>query len=490
MVESVWACAEECQPPGSPSAAGYGCLASSRGHTGQLRAGCRRLLQVSVLSSVSGLSTSVSSTTRSTISPGRSSFSRAPSCAGQLHVCPACQADQCPETRAPERESAATQATSLIQPVKIAHGDHHDPEDREPPVHAMHEHGITLHARPTHPTTLMLHSWFPRTRACKPVSPAARAFGGDGKWDALTDPALDAVISAPSVVGGRRLRDRPDRRRPHQPELPRRGRDETSSALRSPRSSSGSIESESRLPPGRRPSGVEPDASAHLPELDSPYHEVDRRRAPLSEGDLEREEVLRPVVDVLQCDPRGPDAQVVVRPVPDSWRTTVASPRSGESRCLMPSHGAREERRGSRRRSRAIRSAAVTRPARRRTSSLGTADVWVVDHEYAGMGNPFFDLGNLSINNALSDDAHRAALLALYFRGAPPAPRSPEVARGSCRTSARRCGCRAASRLLLRRSTSTTSSTRRSTSIGSPRRRRIRVSTTGSRPRKVSERTD
>jgi thiamine kinase-like enzyme len=40
--------------------------------------------------------------------------------------------------------------------------------------------------------------------------------------------------------------------------------------------------------------------------------------------------------------------------------------------------------------------------------------VWVVDYEYAGMGDPFFDLGNLSVNNGLSDDAQEM-LLRLYF---------------------------------------------------------------------------
>jgi thiamine kinase-like enzyme len=39
---------------------------------------------------------------------------------------------------------------------------------------------------------------------------------------------------------------------------------------------------------------------------------------------------------------------------------------------------------------------------------------WIVDYEYAGMGDPFFDLGNLSINNNL-DDAAQELLLRLYF---------------------------------------------------------------------------
>jgi thiamine kinase-like enzyme len=45
--------------------------------------------------------------------------------------------------------------------------------------------------------------------------------------------------------------------------------------------------------------------------------------------------------------------------------------------------------------------------------------VVIVDYEYAGMGDPFFDLGNLSINNGMSEDAQRI-LLELYFGGVTP----------------------------------------------------------------------
>jgi thiamine kinase-like enzyme len=31
--------------------------------------------------------------------------------------------------------------------------------------------------------------------------------------------------------------------------------------------------------------------------------------------------------------------------------------------------------------------------------------IWIVDYEYAGMGDPFFDLGNLAVNNDLDADA-------------------------------------------------------------------------------------
>ena len=40
--------------------------------------------------------------------------------------------------------------------------------------------------------------------------------------------------------------------------------------------------------------------------------------------------------------------------------------------------------------------------------------VWIVDYEYAGMGDLFFDLGNLSINNGLTPEAQEI-LLRLYF---------------------------------------------------------------------------
>ena len=40
--------------------------------------------------------------------------------------------------------------------------------------------------------------------------------------------------------------------------------------------------------------------------------------------------------------------------------------------------------------------------------------VWIVDYEYAGVGDPFFDLGNLSINNGFSP-ATQELLLGLYF---------------------------------------------------------------------------
>jgi thiamine kinase-like enzyme len=43
----------------------------------------------------------------------------------------------------------------------------------------------------------------------------------------------------------------------------------------------------------------------------------------------------------------------------------------------------------------------------------GGERLWIVDWEYAGMGDPFFDLGNFAVNNALDEEGERA-LLASY----------------------------------------------------------------------------
>ncbi|HEV8675467.1 MAG TPA: hypothetical protein VGX21_15580 [Methylomirabilota bacterium] len=45
--------------------------------------------------------------------------------------------------------------------------------------------------------------------------------------------------------------------------------------------------------------------------------------------------------------------------------------------------------------------------------------MFIVDYEYAGMGDPFFDLGNFAINNGLPEDAQRT-LLERYFGEVTP----------------------------------------------------------------------
>ena len=46
----------------------------------------------------------------------------------------------------------------------------------------------------------------------------------------------------------------------------------------------------------------------------------------------------------------------------------------------------------------------------------GDETIWIVDWEYAGMGDRYFDLGNFSVNNGLDDDG-QGALLDAYFGG-------------------------------------------------------------------------
>jgi thiamine kinase-like enzyme len=49
--------------------------------------------------------------------------------------------------------------------------------------------------------------------------------------------------------------------------------------------------------------------------------------------------------------------------------------------------------------------------------------IWIVDWEYAGMGDRYFDLGNYSVNNGL-DETGQSALLKAYFGEAPSARQS------------------------------------------------------------------
>ena len=53
---------------------------------------------------------------------------------------------------------------------------------------------------------------------------------------------------------------------------------------------------------------------------------------------------------------------------------------------------------------------------------LDGAILWIVDWEYSGMGNRYFDLGNLAVNNRLDEDAE-AILLEAYFGEAPDSRR-------------------------------------------------------------------
>ena len=232
---------------------------------------------------------------------------------------------------------------------------------------------------------------------------------GNGR---LADPPRSSRARA--ILSGRGRRSRSSR----SPAAARtatsgRGRRRRSSCAsrRSPRGSSGSIGTPRTIPPGRRPrSGW--DRTFRLPPgARLPRHEVDRRRA------------------ALRGRPRAggglaPGRRSIERSTPAhrsgrrstgsaSWRSIggFAVTRSRRPCAFDDAH------------ERASRIEAAFASVRRRSSChndlldanfLWGTDVWVVDYEYAGMGNPFFDLANLSINNGLSEQG-QVLLLQLYF---------------------------------------------------------------------------
>ena len=170
---------------------------------------------------------------------------------------------------------------------------------------------------------------------------------------------------------------------------------------------------EHRAARGAAAAGVGPEVIAFLPELGCL---VTRwvPGEPLAEGDMEDGEVLTRVVDVVRAIHAGPelpssfDAFAIVE---DYRRVSI------ERGVGVPD--AYERAFASAERIRAAFSSRSSTPAPCHNDLLadnflrGANGFWLVDYEYAGMGDPFFDLGNLSINNGLSDDAQEQ-LLHLY----------------------------------------------------------------------------
>jgi thiamine kinase-like enzyme len=160
--------------------------------------------------------------------------------------------------------------------------------------------------------------------------------------------------------------------------------------------------------------GVGPEVFVYLPDLGclvTRWISAD----PLSEGDLERHEVLTPVVGAIKAIHAGP----ALRWSFDPFRIVEDYRRISQQRNVeVPEAFDDAHEKAS-----LIEAAFAADPMPLRPCHndlleanflLRDGHVWVVDHEYAGMGDPFFDLGNLSINNALSDDAQER-LLDLYF---------------------------------------------------------------------------
>ena len=160
--------------------------------------------------------------------------------------------------------------------------------------------------------------------------------------------------------------------------------------------------------------GVAPEVVAFLPEhgaLITRFVEA----APLPPEELERPEVLHAVVDAVKAIhgmgslPSGFDVFEVVR----AYRRTagdrgVSIPRAYDDALVVADRVAEAF-------------AAAPMPRHPCHDDLLNANflmlegrVVIVDYEYAGMGEVFFDLGNLSINNGISERAQET-LLERYF---------------------------------------------------------------------------
>jgi len=160
--------------------------------------------------------------------------------------------------------------------------------------------------------------------------------------------------------------------------------------------------------------GVGPKVVAYLPDLDCLVTAwIDAE--PLSEGDLERPEVLAPVVTAIKAIHAGTPLDWSFDPfrIVEDYRRIAQERGVTIPDAFDPAHEMATRIEGA--------FAADPMPMAPCHNDLLESNfllrkghIWIVDHEYAGMGDPFFDLGNLSINNALSDGAQER-LLELYF---------------------------------------------------------------------------
>src|SRR5207247_1788670 len=166
--------------------------------------------------------------------------------------------------------------------------------------------------------------------------------------------------------------------------------------------------------------GVAPEVVAYLPEiraLVTSFVQAD----PLPPEDLERREVLEQVVRSV----KSIHAMASIPSTFDAFRVVR------EYRTVAEEHGVRapDEYGAALAFADRIEKAfdRAPMPPRPCHNDLLNANflvkegrVLIVDYEYAGLGDLFFDLGNLSINNGISEDA-QMLLLELYFGRVTPA---------------------------------------------------------------------
>jgi thiamine kinase-like enzyme len=161
-------------------------------------------------------------------------------------------------------------------------------------------------------------------------------------------------------------------------------------------------------------SGVGPEVVAHLPEhgcLITAWVAGE----PLAEGDMEQESVLAGVARVVSTIHAGPALPATF----DAFRIVEAYRRvSAERGVPIPEAYGPAHAHAERIEAAFARAPVPARPCHNDLLAdnflRGTDGFWLVDYEYSGMGDPFFDLGNLSINNGLSE-ASQETLLRLMF---------------------------------------------------------------------------
>jgi thiamine kinase-like enzyme len=158
--------------------------------------------------------------------------------------------------------------------------------------------------------------------------------------------------------------------------------------------------------------GIGPEVVAFLPELGCLITRWVPAE-PLAEGDMEDERVLERVVSIVRtvhAGPRLPSAFDAFAIVQDYRRISL------ERGVEIPDASDRAFAAAERIRT-AFGSRRATVPCHNDLLAdnflRGDDGLWIVDHEYAGMGDPYFDLGNLSVNNGLSEEAQER-LLRLY----------------------------------------------------------------------------
>ena len=136
---------------------------------------------------------------------------------------------------------------------------------------------------------------------------------------------------------------------------------------------------------------------------------------PIPEEDLQREEVLAHVVRsirAIHASPPIPSTFPVFRIV-ERYRELAAARGVAIPEAYASAHDRATQI--ERALARSPTPAATCHNDLLNANFLRDGDhVWIVDYEYAGMGDPFFDLGNLSINNGFSEEAQEI-LLRLYF---------------------------------------------------------------------------